>query len=98
MFMSQAAALGSLKRTGRMGRLGDLISLDTSQLMVPVLIPQTASPAVTGWDSNWLVAGIIGAAMVSGWGLFGSKVRKDKPKPRGPGKPRKAVKAARKGK
>lgn len=91
MFQSQAVVLGSLKRTGRMGRLGDLITLDSSQLMVPVLIPQTATPAVTGWDSNWLVAGIVGAAMIGGWGLFGSKVRKDKPKGR-TAKPRKAVK------
>ena len=86
MFASQVATLASLKRFGRMGRLGELITLDSSQLSVPVLIPHTASPAVTGWDSNWLVAGLVGAAMLGGWGLFGSKVRppdKKKPTPKG---------------
>ncbi len=50
------------------------VSLDTNDMVIPVLIPQTAQPAVTGWNSNWLIAGGIGLALLASWGLFGSKV------------------------
>lgn len=48
------------------------INLNTDEMMLPVLIPRTATPAVTGPNSMWLVAGagLIGAA------LFGPKTKK----------------------
>ena len=58
--------------------LGEMIQMNTDNMMVPVLIPRTADPAVTGPNSTWLIAGagLIGAA------LFGTKNRKNKPAPR----------------
>jgi hypothetical protein len=95
MFASQAATLGSLKRVGRFGRLGDLVTMDSNQMFIPVLIPQTASPAVTGLNSNWLIAGGTILALLASWGLFGSRVARAKVNTRGPRKA-KAVKAAKK--
>lgn len=46
------------------------ININTDDMMIPALIPRTAEPAVTGWNSTWLIAG---AAALS-WILFGSKV------------------------
>jgi hypothetical protein len=45
--------------------LGAPITLDTDNMMLPVLIPRAAEPAVTGWNSMWLMAGagILGAAV-----------------------------------
>jgi hypothetical protein len=42
------------------------IQVNTDEMMLPVLIPRAAQPAVTGWNSTWLIAGagILGAAML----------------------------------
>lgn len=50
------------------------ISLD--QAIVPSLIPQTAPMATTGWNSNWLIGGALGVALLLGWiGLGHSKTQ-----------------------
>lgn len=48
------------------------VQMNTDEMMIPVLIPRTSEPAVTGPNSMWLVAGagLIGAA------LFGPKSNK----------------------
>jgi hypothetical protein len=33
------------------------VQMNTDEMMVPVLIPRTADPVVTGINSNWLIAG-----------------------------------------
>jgi hypothetical protein len=33
------------------------IQMNTDEMILPVLIPRTAEPAVTGINSNWLIAG-----------------------------------------
>lgn len=50
------------------------IQMNTDNMMVPVLIPRTAEPAVTGLNSNWLIAGAAAAAVLLA-------------KPRGPKRP-----------
>jgi hypothetical protein len=44
--------------------LGAPITMDTNNMMLPVLIPRTADPAVTGLNSNWLIA--LGAGVLTG--------------------------------
>jgi len=44
--------------------LGAPITMDTDNMMLPVLIPRTAEPAVTGLNSNWLIA--LGAGVLTG--------------------------------
>ena len=39
------------------GGLGAMVQMDTNEMMIPVLIPRTADPVVTGINSNWLIAG-----------------------------------------
>ena len=40
------------------------IQMNTDEMMVPVLIPRTADPVVTGLNSNWLIAGAAAAAVL----------------------------------
>lgn len=40
------------------------VQLNTDEMMLPVLIPRTADPAVTGLNSNWLIAGAAAAAVL----------------------------------
>ncbi len=54
--------------------LGAPITMDTDNMMLPVLIPRTADPAVAGVNSSWLIAGAAAAAVFLA-------------KPRGPKKP-----------
>jgi hypothetical protein len=55
------------------------VQMNTDEMILPVLIPRAAEPAVTGLNSTWLIAG----AAAASWMLFGSKVTKPKPQPRG---------------
>ena len=71
-----------------LGSLNDFVTFDTKELMVPVMIPQAAQPAVTGWNSVWLVAGAAALA----WMLFGSKVGKAKKEETAAQKKKKAIK------
>lgn len=50
------------------------IQMNTDEMILPVLIPRTAEPAVTGLNSNWLIAGAAAAAVLLA-------------KPRGPKRP-----------
>lgn len=50
------------------------VTMNSNDMILPVLIPQTATPAVTGFNSNWLIAGGVGLALLASWGIFGSKV------------------------
>ena len=72
------------------------ITMNSQDMSIPVLIPQTTTPAVTGINSNWLIAGAVAAALLASWGIWGSHVTRAATTPRGPGKPKKAVRAARK--
>ncbi len=40
------------------------IQMNTDEMMLPVLIPRTADPAVTGINSNWLIAGAGALAVI----------------------------------
>ena len=55
----------------RLGTLREPVTLDTNDMMVPVLIPQTAPPAVTGWNSNLVVGGGLGLGALIGWLVSG---------------------------
>jgi hypothetical protein len=68
---------------GNSRALGDLIPMDTSQMMIPVLIPRSTEPAVSGINSSWLVAGGTALALLASWGIFGSKVSAAKKKAAG---------------
>ena len=52
------------------------ISLDNA--IVPSLIPQTAPVSVTGWNSNWIVGGLLGVALLLGWVGMGHGTRRKK--------------------
>lgn len=41
------------------------INLD--QAIIPSLIPQTAPVATTGWNSNWIIGGLLGVGLLLGW-------------------------------
>lgn len=47
------------------------VQLNTDDMMVPVLVPQTASPAVTGWNSNLVIGGLIGVGLLVSWLMSG---------------------------
>lgn len=44
--------------------------VSTDDMVLPVMIPRAADPAVTGVNSSWLIAG----AAAASWLLFGSSV------------------------
>lgn len=56
-----------------------LMFIDTSNAIVPVLIPQTAPAAVTGWNSNWVIGGLLGAGLLLGWMVSGYSRRRKNP-------------------
>ena len=45
------------------------VQMNTDEMMLPVLIPRAAEPAVTGVNSAWLIAG----AAAASWALFQGK-------------------------
>ena len=65
------------------------VQLNTDDMMVPVLVPQTASPAVTGWNSNLVIGGLIGVGLLVSWLMSGYVTKK---KAAGSGGRRKAKK------
>lgn len=52
------------------------VQLNTDDMMVPVLVPQTASPAVTGWNSNLVIGGLIGVGLLVSWLMSGYVTKK----------------------
>lgn len=51
------------------------ITLNTNDVMVPVLIPRTSPVAVSGWNSIWVIAG----SLMLGWFIWGGRVKRPKP-------------------
>ena len=58
------------------------VQMNTDDMMLPVLIPRAAEPAVTGLNSTWLIAG----AAAASWMLFQGK------RPKTPAKAPKKIK------
>lgn len=52
------------------------VQLNTDDMMIPVLVPQTASPAVTGWNSNLVIGGLIGVGLLVSWLMSGYVTKK----------------------
>ena len=48
------------------------VQMNTDEMILPVLIPRAAEPAVTGLNSSWLIAG----AAAASWMLFQGKGQK----------------------
>lgn len=45
------------------------VTLDTNDMVIPVMVPRATTPAVSGWNSAWLIAG----AAAASYALFGGK-------------------------
>lgn len=52
------------------------VQMNTDDMMIPVLVPQTATPAVTGWNSNLVIGGLIGVGLLVSWLMSGYVTKK----------------------
>ncbi len=51
------------------------VTLNTDEVMVPVLVPRASPVAVSGLNSIWIIAG----TLLLGWFVWGGRVSRPKP-------------------